>query len=266
MAFLATWYFITKIVQNNQIMIHTLTVTGMTCEACEYKIQHLFSGIEGVKSVIPNKASNTAILEIEKVIPLSAFQEVIKPYTKYSVSEQKPSINQAIFEEEAPKTWFETYKPLLLIFAFITGVSAITAFHSNIFEVSHFSWMLFMSNFMSGFFIVFSFFKFLNLKAFAESYAMYDLLAMKVPIYGLIYPFIELGLGILYLTHYQPFTTNIITIIVMGFSSIGVIKSVLDKRKIRCACLGSVFNLPMSTVTIIEDLLMVGMAILMIFL
>jgi hypothetical protein len=49
----------------------------------------------------------------------------------------------------------------------------------------------------------------------------------------------------------------------MGFSSIGVIKSVIDKKQIRCACLGAVFNLPMSTVTIIEDLLMVAMSTLM---
>jgi hypothetical protein len=46
----------------------------------------------------------------------------------------------------------------------------------------------------------------------------------------------------------------------MGFSSIGVIQSVVNKRKIRCACLGAVFNLPMSTVTIMEDLLMVVMS------
>jgi hypothetical protein len=49
----------------------------------------------------------------------------------------------------------------------------------------------------------------------------------------------------------------------MGFSSIGVIQSVVNKRQIRCACLGAVFNLPMSTVTIIEDLLMVAMSVLM---
>jgi len=49
----------------------------------------------------------------------------------------------------------------------------------------------------------------------------------------------------------------------MGFSSLGVIQSVLDKKKIRCACLGAFFKLPMSTVTIIEDLLMVAMAVFM---
>lgn len=244
-------------------MTHTFEVTGMTCEACEYKIKHLFSEIEGVKSVIVDRTNKAATVEMEKHISLNTFQEVVKPYSKYVVSEKSVISSQPIFEEEAPKTWFQTYRPLLLIFSFITGVSIIKAFHSDIFETAHFSWMHFMNNFMAGFFIVFSFFKFLNLKAFAESYAMYDLLAMKIPAYGFVYPFIELGLGLAYLTSFQPQFTNWATVIIMGFSSIGVIQSVLDKRKIRCACLGTVFNLPMSTVTIIEDLLMVGMAVLM---
>ncbi len=243
-------------------MTHTFEVTGMTCEACEYKIQHLFSGIDGVKSVTVDRTTNAATVEMEKQIPLSKFQEVVKSYSKYTVGEK--TATPTFIEEEAPKTWFETYRPLLLIFSFITGVSIIKAFHSDIFETTHFSWMHFMNNFMAGFFIVFSFFKFLNLKAFAESYAMYDLLAMKAPVYGFVYPFIELSLGLAYLTSFQPQITNWATVIIMGFSSIGVIQSVVDKRKIRCACLGTVFNLPMSTVTIIEDLLMVGMAILMI--
>jgi hypothetical protein len=50
----------------------------------------------------------------------------------------------------------------------------------------------------------------------------------------------------------------------MTVSIIGVLQSVLNKRKIKCACLGAVFNLPMSTVTIIEDLLMIGMSAAMI--
>ncbi|NBO10845.1 MAG: hypothetical protein EBV25_04690, partial [Methylophilaceae bacterium] len=117
--------------------------------------------------------------------------------------------------------------------------------------------------FMAGFFLVFSFFKMLNIQAFASSYAMYDLLAIRFKAYGYIYPFIELGLGIAYLISYNPITTNTLTLIVMTFSSLGVIKAVLDKQKIRCACLGTVFNLPMSTVTIIEDLLMAAMALWM---
>ena len=89
---------------------------------------------------------------------------------------------------------------------------------------------------------------------------MYDLLAKRVYSYGYIYPFIELGLGIAYLIDFSPILTNAVTLIVMLFSSIGVIKAVMSKQKIRCACLGTGFNLPMTTVTIIEDLLMAAMA------
>ena len=247
-------------------MTHTYEVTGMTCEACEYKIQHVLGNVEGVKSVTPDKNHNTATIEMDKHIPVSKFQEALKPYPKYSITEKVVTpVYASTFVEEPPKSWFATYKPLLLIFAFITGVSALTAFHGNVFGVEHFMGMDFMNHFMAGFFLVFSFFKFLDLKGFAESYAMYDLLAMKVPDYGYAYPFIELTLGIAYLINFEPQATNIATIIVMGFSSIGVIQSVLDNKKIRCACLGAVFNLPMSTVTIIEDLLMVGMAAVMLF-
>lgn len=246
-------------------MTHTYEVTGMTCEACEYKIQHLLGNVEGVKSVTPDKTHNTTSIDMEKHIPVAIFQEALKPYPKYSISEKtvSPTIHTMPFEEEATKSWLATYKPLLLIFGFISGISALTAFHTNIFEAAHFSGMHFMNHFMAGFFLVFSFFKFLDLKGFAESYAMYDILAMKIPTYGYVYPFIELLLGLAYLVNFEPQATNIATIVVMGFSSIGVIMSVLNKKKIRCACLGAVFNLPMSTVTIIEDLLMVGMAVAM---
>jgi hypothetical protein len=113
--------------------------------------------------------------------------------------------------------------------------------------------------------LVFSFFKLLNLRGFADSYAMYDLVAARWRAWGLIYPFVELALGILYLTNSFPVYTNWITIVVLGVSSLGVIKSNLDKRNIKCACLGDVFNLPMSTITIVEDVAMVAMAVLMLF-
>ena len=117
-----------------------------------------------------------------------------------------------------------------------------------------------MMHFMAGFFLVFSFFKLLDIRGFSDSYAMYDLLAMRWKGYGLLYPFIELGLGLGYVLHWQPRLVNTLTLAVMLFSSIGVIRAVSNRQKIQCACLGSVFNLPMSTVTIIEDLTMALMA------
>ncbi|MNY12803.1 hypothetical protein D3C86_1459020 [compost metagenome] len=120
--------------------------------------------------------------------------------------------------------------------------------------------MQWMQHFMAGFFLVFSFFKFLNLKGFTESYVMYDIVAKYIPVWAYIYAFVELGLGIAYVLDFNPLLTNSITLIVMSVSIIGVLQTVLNKKKIQCACLGAVFNLPMSTVTIIEDGLMIAMS------
>ena len=92
------------------------------------------------------------------------------------------------------------------------------------------------------------------------NYGSYDIVAAKWPLYGYLYPFIELGLGVAYLTHAAPFATNAVTLIVMGASAVGVVKALVAKRKIQCACLGTVFNLPMSRVTLIEDGLMIAMS------
>lgn len=193
-----------------------------------------------------------AVIEMSRHISTADLQQAIGN-TKYSITES-PQAYDTHMKSEATG-WLATYKPLLLIFAFITGISAIVSYHPEVFHG-----MQFMTAFMAGFFLVFSFFKLLDLKGFASSYAMYDILAKKIPAYGFVYPFLELGLGIAYLTYFNPTITNWATILIMGVSSIGVIQSVLNKKKIQCACLGAVFNLPMSTVTIIEDLLMVAMA------
>jgi hypothetical protein len=188
---------------------------------------------------------------MEKHIALSELQKTLGGAEgKYQISamEHNETAEQA-------KSWFETYKPILLIFGFVTLVSSIMQINNERFDV-----MQFMQYFMAGFFLVFSFFKFLDLKGFAESYAMYDVIAKRISAWGYIYPFIELGLGIAFCINYQPNLTNIVALIVMSISIIGVLQSVLNKSKIQCACLGAVFKLPMSTVTIIEDGLMIAMS------
>lgn len=68
---------------------------------------------------------------------------------------------------------------------------------------------------------------------------------------------------IAFAVNFEPIVTNAVTVVIMSVSLIGVLQSVLNKKKIQCACLGSVFNLPMSTVTIIEDGLMIAMSVYM---
>lgn len=151
-----------------------------------------------------------------------------------------------------------TYYPLALLVTFLVGVVCLVEL-----AASSFVWERVMRNFMGGFFVVFSFFKLLDLRGFADSYRMYDVVARRFRGYAFIYPLIELLLGAAYLTGFQSAATNFATIVVMSVSSVGVIQSLLAKRKIRCACLGTVFNLPMSTVTLVEDALMIVMATLM---
>ena len=120
--------------------------------------------------------------------------------------------------------------------------------------------MTFMRVFMSGFFILFSLFKMFDLQAFADSYSMYDIVARRFKAWGYIYAFIELGLVLLYAINYELLITNILTLVIMSIGITGVFQSVLNKREINCACLGVVFKLPMSTVTIIEDAAMIVMS------
>ncbi|XZF13991.1 heavy-metal-associated domain-containing protein [Chitinophagaceae bacterium MMS25-I14] len=234
-------------------MTHTYHISGMTCNGCTANVKTALLKMPDVLSADVT-LPDTATIQMQRHIPLSALQQAIGG--KYTITEDAHHMPAAT--EEAGKSWLQTYKPLLLVFSFITGISVIAAFHHG-----GFHWMQWMNNFMAGFFLTFSFFKFLDLQGFAGSYRGYDLLAQKLPAYGFLYPFIELALGVAYLTGFNPAATNIATIAVMGFSSIGVIRSLLNKRKIQCACLGAVFNLPMSSVTIIEDLLMVAMAAVM---
>lgn len=234
-------------------MTHKYIIKGMTCNGCVAKVKSELLKLPDVLSAEVNLPQE-AVITMQKHIATKTLQEAISKERKYIITEDENDHSYHQMAKEESKSWLKTYKPLLLIAAFITGVSFLTSY--NGIEPD---WTMWMNHFMAGFFIVFSFFKFLDLSSFADSYAMYDLLAKKVKAYGYVYPFIELALGIAYLISFNPFLTNIATIAVMGFSSIGVIQSVLNKQKIRCACLGAVFNLPMSTVTIIEDLLMVSM-------
>ena len=242
-------------------MTHTFEVTGMTCSGCKAKVQGLLSKVKGVKSVAIDLSKKEATVDMNQNVSTKDLQTALKDYPKYQLAESnhKPiHIEEAGLPFDETKSWIQTYKPILLIFAYILGVTLLVEVASGAFV-----WMRWMQHFMAGFFLVFCFFKLLDLKAFADSYATYDIIAKKWKSWGYVYGFIELGLGIAYLTGFNPLLTNAITFFVMSVSIVGVLQSVLNKRKIKCACLGAVFNLPMSTVTIIEDALMIGMSFVM---
>lgn len=223
----------------------------MTCGTCEAKVKSSLLKLPHVTEVDVSKEKQSATITMDKHISLSTFQNALEK--KYSITAEEHSETA-----EQAKSWLSTYKPILIIFAYITTISIISATYQN-----QFHWMQAMNIFMAGFFLIFSFFKILDLKGFAESYSMYDIVAKRVKAWSFIYVFIELALGLAYATNFQPLVTNIVTLAVMSISIFGVLQSVFNKRKIQCACLGAVFNLPMSTVTIIEDALMIAMSAIM---
>ncbi|HLC07355.1 MAG TPA: MauE/DoxX family redox-associated membrane protein [Candidatus Babeliales bacterium] len=120
-----------------------------------------------------------------------------------------------------------------------------------------------MYDFMGIYFIIFSLFKIINLKGFAEAYSTYDIIAKRSAAYAYMYPFIELILGLLYLMRFQLLITNWATLLLMAISSIGVAYELSQKKEIMCACLGVIFKIPMTYVTLAEDLIMGIMAFIM---
>lgn len=230
-------------------MKHTYKVNGMHCSACVEKIKKALKEVNGIKEVDLDLQDSMMILSMDHHVETDLVNQELKKAGNYSVSENHPV--KPLMETDISEDDWKVYLPVFLIFFYITTVSALIEISDSRFLMDRF-----MRNFMGGFFLVFSFFKMLDLNAFASAYSSYDVIAKRIFSYGYIYPFLELGLGLAYVLNFFPFFTNAFAFVLMGVSSIGVIQSLLSKRKFQCACLGAVFKLPMSKITLIEDLLM----------
>lgn len=151
------------------------------------------------------------------------------------------------------KKWTD-YKPLIIIVTFCL----ILSLAQNQFDIFHPESL--MCSFMGYFFVFLSLFKFFDLKGFVEGFSTYDLITQRAPFYGYAYPFIEFFLGLAYLTNFQLVAINLITVVVMGISGVGVLKSILSGQKVKCACLGTILNVPLGTISVFENFGMGAMA------
>jgi copper chaperone CopZ len=239
-----------------KLMKTTYLVSGMTCGGCVNRVKTTLASfaetaevtLEPPQAVLKSPSCDLGALNVE-LAKVGHYQ--LTEMTVSSINVPAP----ALVDTAPNKSWLATYQPLLLVFGYIFLVSICIEMTQGGFVLHRF-----MPNFMAGFFLIFSFFKLLDLGGFAQSYAMYDVIAKRVLGYGFIYPFIEAGLGAAWILAPSHALTSSITLIVMLVSLIGVVQAVLSRQKIKCACLGAGFNLPMSTVTIIEDSLMAAMA------
>lgn len=242
-------------------MTHKYQVSGITCEGCVSKVKSLLDKIPDVTASAVSLDGKVEVT-MSHHIATADLQAALRNYPKYQLVEVPHIAPTGTFaDDEASRTFWETYKPILLVFGYILVATLLVEAAAAAFD-----WMRWMRHFMAGFFLVFSFFKMLDIPAFAASYSSYDVVARHWQGWGYAYPFVELTMGALFLLDYNPLLTNGLTFAVMGVSTIGVVQSLLAKRKFQCACLGAVFNLPMSKVTLFEDVLMVVMSTAMLLL
>ncbi len=240
-------------------MKHAYNITGMTCGSCKASVEKHLLALKNVTSVIVDLDKGEVEVEMNMHMSTEILQKALPE--KYTITEKAKEKKVTEFSTtdfiiEEPKSKFQQLKPLFLIIFYITTASILLHY-------KNWSWGDFMFDFMGLFYIVFSFFKMLDLKGFPDSFKMYDPLAKKIPFYAKMYPFIETALGLMFLMRYETTLALWITLVVLGITTIGVIKTLLDKKSIRCACLGTALKLPMTEATFIENAIMIVMAILM---
>jgi len=238
-------------------MKHTYNIEGMTCGNCKAKVTDTLERIEGVQSVEVDLASKSATIDMDKNIPLKTMRNALPD--KYTMTEKDVDMPTSGFEDMVEKSKLKQLKPLFIILGYITTASVLL--HREDWNLGEM-----MIDFMGLFFIVFSFFKMLDIRGFASSFSMYDPIASKAPSYGKVYPFLETLLGLMLLFRYQVDIALLATIVLLGITTYGVTKTLLAKRVIKCACLGTALDLPMTEATFIENAIMIVMSVIMLVL
>ena len=103
-----------------------------------------------------------------------------------------------------------------------------------------------------------------DLRSFSTMFLNYDLLARRWVRYGYIYPFGEALAGILMVAHVLPIISVPVALFIGTVGAVSVFKAVyVDKRELKCACVGGNSNVPLGFVSLTENLFMIGMGLWM---
>lgn len=241
--------------------------TDLRCEKCLRTIGPVLDAERGVRDWEADLADPRKLLrvQLDALDQVPQVQELLTEagYSSTLLSEFEAAEPKSIEHQspEASGVSLASYKPLLLVVAYVLGATVLAeSIHGE------FDWRRAMSYFMGFFFLGFAFFKLLGVTAFADAFSTYDIIAKRSRGYALAYPYIELALGLLFVTRTSPVLASALTAVVMGVGLVGVVAAVRKKQAIQCACLGTVFNLPMTVVTIVENSTMIAMAVVMLVL
>ncbi len=228
------------------------SVSGMTCDGCVQSIKTKLELEDDIDSVEVSLNDEYLLLSSKKNYKESELNDLLKSIGSYKVSEdyQKPNIIKIIAK------YLSTYKPILITLIFVFLLSFLSY---EVFDGTADSFMRFA---MGYFFLIFSFLKFQDISQFASSFSNYDPITKTFYKFGLIYPFIELSLGIFFILGVFLLFSNILTLLILLPQTYGIFMKLRRKEEmINCACLGTSFSVPLSNLTILENISMCIMAI-----
>lgn len=234
-------------------------IEGMTCNGCRKQVEKSIAALEQVHRVNVSLEREEAVVATNELLDIAILRETLS--SKYTITRKRDDSrgydeNLAVKLEDENSSKWRQLRPLFLILGYITAASILL-------HRQQWNWQEMMMDFMGLFFIVFSFFKLLDLKGFIRSFAMYDPLAARAPAYGRLYPFLEVALGLMFLLRWNMQVALMVTIVILGITTVGVTRTLRRKDTIQCACLGTALNLPMTEATFIENAIMIVMALSM---
>lgn len=250
-------------------MEQTFTIKGMTCNGCRTQVENKLNTLAMVQRTAVSLENETAVIESAQGVDMGILRKALpEKYTIILAQDLKkvqetPVQSVGVFKgtyidnnDNSATSKLVQLKPLFFILGYIVGAVLL---------LNYKNWDngQAMLDFMGLFYIVFSFFKMLDIKDFASSFQMYDPIARRVSVYGNAYPFIETALGLMFLLRFEVQIALVATVVLLGVTTFGVTKTLLAKKEIQCACLGTALKLPMTEATFIENAIMIVMAIVM---
>lgn len=153
-----------------------------------------------------------------------------------------------------------TYRPVAVLFAMtaLTAMAASYAVGGNPFTVRAAEWFIAFSM------VVLSLLKLQNVESFATMFLNYDLLAKRWVPYGYVYPYAEGLAGILMVAGALNWISIPVALFIGTVGAVSVFKAVyIDRRELKCACVGGSSNVPLGFISLTENLMMIGMALWM---
>ncbi|GAW40271.1 hypothetical protein SH203_00668 [Brevundimonas sp. SH203] len=161
------------------------------------------------------------------------------------------------FGQTVPTPGQTSYTPVLAVFAVALLIAAAIA------------WTRFgtlasgsiLPDFIATAMCLLAMLKLQDVEKFSTMFLNYDLLAQKWPGYGYVYPFAELGAGVLMLAGALIWLSAPVALFIGGVGAVSVFKAVyVDRRELKCACVGGASNVPLGFVSLTENLMMIAMA------